>query len=292
MCPSFKFSLFGFLDLYTIFMLVGIVVCMVLIRVLSDHRKMRAKWQNLVLFNALISVVLGYGSAVLFQAFYNYMDGEPFRLANDTGATFYGGLIGGAVIFIIIYFAVGHFLFPDGYHKKHFTTVVDIAAPCIAAAHGFGRLGCLMAGCCYGPVVSTHEWYGIRMWDGHAWAYRMPVQLFEAVFLFLLCALLIFMFWEKSRRVMACYMLCYGGWRMMAETMRVDDRGATVISALTPSQLISVLLLVGGAALLLVDYIRVRRAKQAAVVPASNEATAETDGSSSEENHGSETDPE
>ncbi len=244
------------LDLYSIFMLVGVIACMVCIRVLSDHRKMRAAWQNLVLFNAVLAVILGYGSAVLFQAFYNYMESGTFEIANDTGATFYGGLIGGTVIFILIYFGAGHFLFKDGYHKRHFRTVSDLAAPCIAIAHGFGRLGCLMAGCCYG--AKTDSWVGIPMnivGDNSNELVRViPVQLYEAIFLLALGVFVLLMFREGKKYEMPIYMGAYAVWRFIAENLRADHRGETIVDFLTPSQLISVLLLVGAGVLFVIEW--------------------------------------
>lgn len=236
------------MDLYSIFMLVGVIACMVCIRVLSDRRKMTATWQNLVLFNAVAAVILGYGFAVLFQAFYNFMESGVFEVVNDTGATFYGGLIGGTAMFIIIYFVAGHFLFKDGYHKRHFRMVSDLAAPCIAVAHGFGRVGCLMAGCCHGPA--TDAWYGIVM-NG---VKRVPVQLFEAVFLLALGGMLFYLFWINKKYQMPIYMMTYGIWRFIAEYLRADHRGQTVVDFWSPSQLVSILLMIGSAVLFAVEF--------------------------------------
>ena len=248
-------KLFLDIDLYSIFMLAGVIGCMVFIRVLSDRKHMKATWQNLVLFNAVIAVLLGYGSAVLFQAFYNFMESGTFVVANNTGATFYGGLIGGTALFIIIYFVAGHFLFKDGYHKAHFRTVSDLAVPCITVAHGLGRIGCLMAGCCHGP--ETDAWYGIVM-NG---VKRVPVQLFEAIFLLCLAGMTFFLFWIGRKYLMPLYMVSYGIWRFIAEYLRADHRGATVVDFWSPSQLVSVLLIVGGIALFVVEFCIDRKAK-------------------------------
>ncbi len=255
--------LFLDMDLYSIFLLIGVLACLVFIRVLSDRRKMRAAWQNLVLFNAIFAVVLGYGGAVLFQAFYNFMADGVFEIVNDTGATFYGGLIGGTAMFIVIYFAAGHFLFKDGYHKGHFRMVSDLAAPCITVAHGFGRLGCLMAGCCHGAC--TNEWYGVYMdipGDGTTEMVKViPVQLYEAAFLLALSALTFVLFWKGKKYIMPLYMVSYGFWRFVAEYLRADDRGATVVDFFSPSQLISVLLISGGLVLLAIElYVDKKKA--------------------------------
>ena len=237
--------IFG-MDLYSILISVGVIVCMIFIRLQADWRGLKAKLQNLVLFNTIAAVVLGYGGAVLLQAFYNFMAKGKFEIVNNTGATFYGGLIGGTAMFIIIYFVVGHFLYPDGYHARNFRTVSDLAPAAITVAHGFGRLGCLMAGCCYGAKCDA--WYGIKM---VGLGYKVvPVQLFEALFLFGLSAVLLILFKKGKKYQMPIYMMAYACWRFVAELMRNDYRGATIVDFLTPSQFISVLLLAGGLILL------------------------------------------
>lgn len=276
------------MDLYSIFMLIGVLACMVMIRVLSDKRKMRAAWQNLVLFNAVIAVVLGYGGAVLFQAFYNFLDDGKFEIVNGTGATFYGGLIGGTAMFIIIYFVAGYILFKDGYHKTHFRMVSDMAAPCITVAHGFGRLGCLMAGCCHG--ARTDAWYGIPMnipGDGTNDMVRViPVQLYEAMFLLALSALTFVLFLKKKKYLLPLYMVTYGIWRFVAEYLRADDRGATVVDFLSPSQLISVLLISGGLVLLAVEvYIDQKKKSTAPSEVEAFDAESDTSEDASEVEH-------
>lgn len=245
------------MDLYSILIAVGVIACMILIRLQADWRGMKARLQNLVIFNTVAAVMLGYGSAVLFQAFYNYMANGVFEIVNSTGSTFYGGLIGGTAVFIAIYFIAGHFLFSDGYHTRNFRVVSDLAPAAIAVAHGFGRLGCLMAGCCYGKPCN--DWYCIEM---VGLGYKVvPVQLFEALFLFALSAALLVMFKKGKRYEMPIYMITYACWRFVAETMRNDYRGATVVDFLTPSQFISVLLLAGGIALLAIELTIDHRVK-------------------------------
>ncbi len=261
----YPYEIIAGMDLYSILIVVGVVLCMIFIRIQADKRYLKAQLQNLVLMNTVAAVVLGYGSAVLFQAFYNFMAKGVFEIVNSTGSTFYGGLIGGTAMFIVIYFAVGHFLFKDGYHARHFRTVSDLAPAAITVAHGFGRLGCLMAGCCHGRP--TDAWYGIPMnipGDGTADMVKVvPVQLFEAVFLLALSGILLTLFLKGKRYQMPIYMIAYALWRFPAELMRNDYRGATVVDFLTPSQLISVLLLLGGIALLLMEMHIDRRAAAA-----------------------------
>ena len=267
----YPYEIFLGMDLYTILFAIGVVLCMVFIRLQADWRGLRARLQNLMLINTIAAVVLGYGCAVLLQAFYNFMAKGKFEITSGTGATFYGGLIGGTALFIIVYYAAGHFLFKDKYHFGHLRTVSDIAPACICIAHGFGRLGCLMAGCCYGAKCDA--WYCIEMVN---LGYKViPVQLFEAIYLIGLSILFLLLFKQGKKYIMPAYMVVYAVWRFVAEILRNDYRGATVVDFLTPSQLISVLLLAGGLILWAVElYVDGRKAKAAPVV--SGEASPET----------------
>ena len=270
----YPYEIFLGMDLYTILFAIGVVLCMVFIRLQADWRGLRARLQNLMLINTIAAVVLGYGCAVLLQAFYNFMAKGKFEITSGTGATFYGGLIGGTALFIIIYYAAGHFLFKDKYHFGHLRTVSDIAPACICIAHGFGRLGCLMAGCCYGAKCDA--WYCIEMVN---LGYKViPVQLFEAIYLIGLSILFLLLFKQGKKYIMPAYMVAYAVWRFVAEILRNDYRGATVVDFLTPSQLISVLLLAGGLILWAIElYVDGKKAKVAVggVVPAEDAATPE-----------------
>ncbi len=239
------------LDLYSIFLCVGIFVCILTYGWLADRLYLSARLQKFCFVCALFAIPLGYGSAVLFQAFYNFMDGEEFRLSLTTGATFYGGLIGGAAVFLLIYFVAGHFMFANRYHRRNFFGVASCAAASIAVAHAFGRVGCLMAGCCHGEV--TDAWFGIYMHGSEGYAKYVPIQLFEAMFLFALFAVFVILVLKKKTFNLPLYMMIYGAWRFFIEYARADDRGQTVVSFLSPSQFIAVIMILGGVGLLIFE---------------------------------------
>ena len=147
------------------------------------------------------------------QAVYNMLDGGRFEIVNNTGATFYGGLIGGAGLFIGVYFLVGHFWLKPREAVENFPHLSEIAAGSIAVAHGFGRLGCLFAGCCHGK--ETNAWYGVYHTNIHATV--VPVQLFEALFLFALCGYLTWRLIKGRKNNLANYLIAYAMWRYLAE---------------------------------------------------------------------------
>ena len=153
-------KLFWNLDFYTIFLGLGFVGAVVLFRFLADRKQIPARVQNLCLVSGVSSMLGGYLFAVLFQGVYNAIASGKFSLSGDTGATFYGGLIGGTSTFIAVYFLAGKWAIPQkGEAKARFLEVLNLGMCSVVVAHAFGRIGCLFAGCCHGAV--TTAWYGI-----------------------------------------------------------------------------------------------------------------------------------
>ncbi len=247
------------IDLYLIMLCLAAISAIVVFRIVADKRKIGARLQNLCLFNAVAAIIAGYYSAVLFQAFYNIPKYGEFRLDSQTGATFYGGLIGGAAVFLAIYFIVGHkMLGKGGEHIKSFQTITDIGAASIAVAHGFGRVGCLMAGCCHGKT--TDAWYGIYM--EYAGQRVVPIQLFEAIVLFAIFALLLARVLKGKTYNLPIYMGVYGVWRFVIEYARDDYRGTTIVPFLTPSQLTAVCMVIGAIIIFYFEYKFAKKEKQ------------------------------
>ncbi len=247
--------LFG-IDLYVIFLCLGVVAAIVAYRMLADSLNIGARLQNLCLFDGVVSIAVGYYSAVLFQAFYNIQKYGELRIDTQTGATFYGGLIGGAACFILIYFVAGHFMFKASReHITHIRQVTDIGAAAVAIAHALGRIGCLMAGCCHGR--ETDAWYGIYM--SALGKKVVPLQLYEAVALALLFLLLFYRTFKGKTYNLPLYMSVYGVWRFVLEYVRDDYRGTTFVPFLTPSQLTAVAMVLGAVLLFVLEYRAVKK---------------------------------
>jgi len=257
----YPYGLFGTnIDLYTVFLCLAAICAIVVFRVFADKKKMYWKLQNFCVFTAAMSIFVGYFSAVLFQALYNIKDNGGFVINMNTGATFYGGLIGGAACFLIIYFGVGAFIFKkNGEHKKSFFTVIDIVAASISSAHALGRIGCLMVGCCHGGP--TEAWYGIYMPD---YGTKMiPIPLYEALFLFALFAFFAYRLIKGKSCNLPLYMAIYGAWRFIIEFFRRDDRGDTLVDFLSPSQLIAILMIAGAIGLFFGQSYLMKKQKNA-----------------------------
>ena len=125
-----------------------------------------------------------------------------------------------------------------------------------------------MAGCCHGPACDA--WYGIVM-NG---VRRLPVQLFEAIFLFALSGVTFVLFWKGKKYLMPLYMSAYGIWRIIAEILRDDYRGGIEGFALSPSQVLSIVLIAGGILLFVLEWLWDRKRAQRVVTATAAETAA------------------
>ena len=168
--------------------------------------------------------------------------------------TFLGGLIGGVIVYLGLYFLYVYVINPrlkdsnllKSDMNKGVWELLRIAPISITIAHAFGRLGCFSAGCCGG--IETEAWYGIQFpGENHK---EIPTQLFEAIFLFVITAVMIVLYFRfKFKYNMTVYLIGYGIWRFLIEFVRgdIEERGK-FIPGLTPSQFWAILMVIGGIA--------------------------------------------
>lgn len=162
---------------------------------------------------------------------------NPMQYLAGAGFVVYGGIIGGA---LTIY----------GFckiKKIDMLAYLDLMIPSVALAQAFGRVGCFLAGCCYGRetdsllgVVFTNSDFapnGVKL---------LPTQLFMAGGDLVIMAVLL---WYAAKRPMrgrtsALYLMLYSIGRFIIEFFRNDDRGT--VGMLSTSQFIAVFTLIAG----------------------------------------------
>ena len=208
-------------------------------------------------FVGIFAIAGGIISASLFQSLYEYIATGVWDF--PSGLTVMGGIVGGVIMFILIYFGVGHFLFKDkgNLHVKSFNEILRIAPCCITVAHGFGRIGCLFAGCCHGEYLGKDYVFGGILMDvyGGPTGYYVPTQLYEALFLFGLFALLSVLYFKRFNLLASVYLVVYGCWRIIIEFFRTDV-GRPKFLFFTPSQWQSCIFIVLGVLIFLYYYYK------------------------------------
>lgn len=261
----------GYVTLYGVMIAIGILGCFITLSLYNKKMKIDPKFGDFVFYNAIISIALGFLAATLFQSVYNYIE-NPSKGFEFGGMTFLGGLIGGVGTFLIIYYAT-----KNNIRKNYKNTLIDImpiVPACITIAHGFGRVGCFFAGCCYGKATTGP--LGIKFpnpsefYDPNLVNPVYPTQLYEAIFLFLLFALFCFLAFKiktKGNLNMGVYCIAYGVFRFLIEFLRGDDRGK-LFNLLSPSQFWSIAMILIGLFLIfaypkLAEAIRLKKATAA-----------------------------
>jgi phosphatidylglycerol:prolipoprotein diacylglycerol transferase len=161
------------------------------------------------------------------------------------GLVFYGGFIGATLAGL--WFA----------RRKMIPAarLADILAPSIALGNVFGRIGCLLFGCCYGrtcdlpwgirfPAGSLaqrqHFLYGLAGENAPSLPVH-PVQLYDAALNLLLYIALAALYRRKrfDGQVFAAFLIGYAVTRSLAEMFRGDYSGAHRHGGFTPAQLVS-----------------------------------------------------
>lgn len=185
------------------------------------------------------AVILGFMAArILFiiTEWENFLQ-NPVQYLAGAGFVVYGGIIGGAL-------AIYGFC---KIKKIDMLSYLDLMIPSVALAQALGRVGCFLAGCCYGKetdsflgVVFTNSDFapnGVKL---------LPTQLFMAGGDLIIMAVLL---WYAAKRPVRgrtsmLYLILYSIGRFAVEFLRNDDRGT--VGILSTSQFIAIFTLIAG----------------------------------------------
>ena len=172
------------------------------------------------------------------------------------GLVFHGGFIGAFAV-LPIWCRVT---------KTPFLETADLLATILPLAHGFGRIGCFLFGCCYGihlPENSPFAWLQLRFPTsaGASGAHGLPVlptQLFEAAALFLFFVVLLRLLrqHEKTHPGLVAGVCLLGAAliRFTVEFLRDDPR--SMFGWMSIGQLTSVVLAIFAIPLIVVAFRR------------------------------------
>lgn len=175
----------------------------------------------------IINVITHYSDLGGFWEFAKYL------VMAFGGQVFYGGLLGGLLAGYIYLRA----------KRMNAEEYADLFAPAIPLFHAFGRIGCFLGGCCYGMEWEHGITYTNSLVAEANGVPRLPIQLIESGFNFLLFALLAFFFIKgiQKGRLISIYLITYAAARYVFECFRGDSiRG--VWFGLSTSQWISIII--------------------------------------------------
>lgn len=186
-----------------------------------------------------VCVIFGFLCAKLLYCIVEWKSfiNNPLSTLGSGGFVVYGGIIGGTLA-AGIYCRIKHLSF-----IRYF----DIVLPSVAIAQAFGRIGCFLAGCCYGR--ETDSFIGITFHNSDFAPNGVPLyptQLFSSAGCFII-AFVLFAYLKKDRKpgsTGALYLIMYSIGRSVIEIFRNDYRGA--IGVLSTSQFISIFILALG----------------------------------------------
>ncbi len=215
------------------------VVCAVF---LADNRAKRLDLSSEAVYSlGILCAVFGFIGAKLLYLILHLSDimEDPSWIftALSQGFVVYGGIIAGILA------GIGY----CRYQKLPSARYFDLIMPSIALAQGFGRIGCFLAGCCYGR--ETDAWYGVIFASNScapSGVRVIPTQLISSGLDFVHCFLLLYLAGKIHRdgRIGSLYLILYSSGRFCIEFLRDDARGN--IGFLSTSQFISLLILIIG----------------------------------------------
>jgi phosphatidylglycerol:prolipoprotein diacylglycerol transferase len=183
---------------------------------------------------------------VVEHRFYFEHPGEVLSVF-QSGGVFYGGLL--AAFPVAWWYTRRHGL--DGWRTA------DALAPGVAIGQAVGRLGCLAAGCCHGHstdvpwAITFHDLYAARTVGTPLDVPLHPTQIYESLATAAIFAILLWLAPRKRfhGQVVLTYVVLYSIARFAIEFFRGDaSRGFVLGGALSTSQLIAIILVVGAGA--------------------------------------------
>ncbi|MEG0275859.1 MAG: prolipoprotein diacylglyceryl transferase [Coprobacillus sp.] len=209
---------------------------------LAEQRAKKRNMNSDIIFSIFFTVVIfGFISAKLLYyitIFDKIMVNPSLLFDIGSGYVVYGGIIGGTLAGYIYCRKL----------KVDFLQYADIAMPSVFLAQGFGRIGCFLAGCCYG--AETSSFFSITFHNSSLAPNNValiPTQIYSSLFDFAACALLIYLASKQLRKgqVTCLYLIIYSIGRFIIEFFRGDlERGA--VGSLSTSQFISIFVLISG----------------------------------------------
>jgi len=195
----------------------------------------------------IVGAILGARTLYVISYWHESFAGKPLEeifMVWKGGLVYYGGLIGSSLA-CILYCRI---------KRLELWQMADILAPSVALGYVFGRIGCLLNGCCYGRACSLP--WAIRFPENNPLGsptYPVhPTEIYESLLSLGLYAALAWLFRRKkfNGQVFGVYLVSYAVLRSFVEMFRGDYSEHYLGGWATPAHLVSMGILAAGLALL------------------------------------------
>ncbi len=188
----------------------------------------------------ILGAIIGARSLYVISYWNEFAD-KPWTevlMVHHGGLVFYGGFLG-ATVAGVLYVQI---------KKLPIWKVADAVAPSISLGYVFGRMGCLLNGCCFGRACElpwaihypdTHSTRGLGV---------HPTQVYDSLLNLGLYLGLVWLYRRKKfdGQVFAAYVVCYAVVRAIVEVFRGDYPRYYLGGLVTPAQLLSAAILIAG----------------------------------------------
>lgn len=257
----------GNIPIYSYGLMIAIGLLLALF--VGQYRFKKHKLDDEIVFDLiLICAISGFLGAKLLYVIVEFKDfmENPMQVLGSAGFVVYGGIITG-VLAGYIYTRV---------KKLNFMEVFDCVMPEVALVQAFGRIGCFLAGCCYGR--KTDSFLGVVFPEGSLappGVKLLPTQLFSSAGDLIIAVLLMVLadcvyknvkkqsskkFGHVYGDIGCTYMLLYGVGRFLIEFLRNDVRGE--VGILSTSQFISIFIVALGIGLMIFNRKKIAVSKE------------------------------
>lgn len=192
-------------------------------RTWPDNQHLEEIFHSLLLYFVVGGI---FGGRLFYFLIYpqHFSNAFDFFRIWEGGLVSFGGLAGALIAFIF-------------WHKGHRNLdrkqVLDVLAPGLALGHALGRIGCFLAGCCYGKECKFP--WAVTFGDPHSLAPLHvplePTQIFSAILLLVLGGVFLMLLQKKIRsgnilhgRIFALYLTLYSIGRFSIEFLRDEKQ--------------------------------------------------------------------
>lgn len=236
---------------YNLLVGIGIAVAMMYLQNNKSFASLEEQIKHRLHFIILIAIFAGFIGAFILDAYTQNIEVKWHNL-NEIGLTFYGGFITGMIVLSVMV----------KLNALPLLKFLNILTPAFCLAHSIGRIGCFLAGCCFGaptqlPIGVEFPENSLAHLHFQETLTVHPTQLYESLFVFM-----IFLIVNRPsmQYKFLFYTVSYAVFRFFVEFIRADNRGSLLEQmVLTPSQLIAMFIFIIGVGVIIYKNFGIKR---------------------------------